>query len=72
MAVILLGTWGISTASSPFSATTLFVSRITGDNIYRLAWRWAPPFSLCGACVVSLVTWAVWKLGVVVPSPWQG
>ncbi len=72
MAMTMLGTWGISTTSSPFSATTLFVSRITGDDIYQLAWRWAAPFSWTGALVVTLTAWSVWKTGLVTPSPWVG
>ena len=63
MALVMLGTWGLSTTSSPFSGTTLVVARLTGENSFRLAWRRAPLYTLTGGLVVAVVATAYWKLG---------
>lgn len=68
MALIMAGTWGISTTASPVSATTLFVARLTGDTPYWLAWRCGAPFALAGTVVVAAITLAVWKLGIYLPG----
>jgi hypothetical protein len=62
MALVMLGTWGLSTTSSPVSGTTLVVGRLTGENSFRLAWRRAPLYTLVGALVVAFVATAYWKL----------
>jgi len=63
MALVMLGTWGLSTTSSPVSGTTLVVSRLTGEDSFRLAWRRAPLYTLSGALVVAAIAMAFWKLG---------
>jgi len=45
-AMAMMCLWGQGTNASPFSATCLFISRITGDSNWRIAWRWNAPFSL--------------------------
>jgi hypothetical protein len=47
-----LGCWGLSTMVSPFSGTTLFMSRVTGVPGHIIAWRWSPPTAVLAACVV--------------------
>jgi len=64
MALVMLGTWGLSTTSSPVSGTTLVVGRLTGENSFRLAWRMSPLFTLAGAVVVAAVAMVVWKGGL--------
>ncbi len=46
VAMAMMCLWGQGTNASPFSATCLFISRITGDSNWRIAWRWNAPFSL--------------------------
>lgn len=43
LAIALLGVWGISTMVSPFSATTLFMSRVLNVPSHIIAWRWSMP-----------------------------
>ena len=62
MALVMLGTWGLSTTSSPVSGTTLVVGRLTGESSFRLAWRRAPLYTFTGALVVAAVAMAYWKL----------
>ena len=62
MGLVMLGTWGLSTTSSPVSGTTLVVGRLTGESSFRLAWRRAPLYTLTGALVVAGVAMAYWKL----------
>lgn len=62
MALVMLGTWGLSTTSSPVSGTTLVIGRLTGESSFRLAWRRAPLYTLSGALVVAAVAMAYWKL----------
>ncbi|MEK9672032.1 MAG: hypothetical protein VW268_05950 [Rhodospirillaceae bacterium] len=63
MALVMLGTWGLSTTSSPFSGTTLVVGRLTGESSFRLAWTSAPLYTVSGAVLVALIAWAVWRTG---------
>ena len=49
-----LGAWGLSTMVSPFSGTTLFMSRVTGVPGYVIGWRWAPGTAYLGAFVVAV------------------
>ena len=53
VALTFLGCWGISTMVSPFSGTTLFMSRVTGVPGHVIAWSWTPPTVLIGAIVVG-------------------
>lgn len=53
LAVAMLGVWGTSTMVSPFSATTLFMSRIINVPSQVIAWRWNPPVVLLSTIVVA-------------------
>ena len=55
VALTFLGCWGISTMVSPFSGTTLFMSRVTGVPGHVIGWFWTPPTVLIGAASVGLV-----------------
>ena len=61
MALVMLGTWGLSTTSSPFSGTTLVVGRLTGEDSFRLAWKRAPLYTLSGGTVVAIGAYVFWK-----------
>jgi len=50
----LLGVWGLSTMISPYSATTLYLARVSGVSAYTMAWRWNPPFVFIAISMVSL------------------
>jgi hypothetical protein len=49
----LLAVWGLSTMISPYSATTLYLARVSGVSAYAVAWRWNLPFVVIA---ISLVT----------------
>lgn len=54
-----MGCWGMSTMISPFSGTTLFMSRATGVPAHVIGWRWSPPLvgvssALIAATVIGL------------------
>ena len=53
VALTFLGSWGISTMVSPFSGTTLFMSRVAGVQGHVIGWYWTPPTVLLGATVVG-------------------
>jgi len=41
LALIYLGSWGLSTMVSPYSGTTLFMSRFTGVASHIIGWKWS-------------------------------
>jgi len=41
LALIYLGSWGLSTMVSPYSGTTLFMSRFTGVASHVIGWKWS-------------------------------
>jgi len=49
-----MGCWGMSTMISPFSGTTLFMSRVTGVPGHIISWRWAPMVALTSAGLVAI------------------
>jgi len=51
-AAVLMATWGLSTTVSPYSATTLFMARVSGVSNYTIAWRWNPPAIFFATLVV--------------------
>jgi len=51
-AAALMATWGLSTTVSPYSATTLFMARVSGVSNYTIAWRWNPPAIFFATLVV--------------------
>ncbi len=54
MALAMLGVWGLSTMGSPFSATTLFMSRVLAVPSHILGWRWNLPLLLLSAVAVAV------------------
>jgi len=46
LALIYLGCWGLATMISPYSGTTLFMSRFTGIPSYTIGWKWSL-YSVC-------------------------
>jgi hypothetical protein len=49
------GMWGLSTMVSPFSGTTLLMSRITGVPAHIIGWCWMLPMSALNCCVIALI-----------------
>lgn len=54
LAIALLGVWGTSTMVSPFSATTLFMSRVVNVPSHIIAWRWSIPVVSITTAVVAV------------------
>jgi hypothetical protein len=54
LAMALLGVWGASTMISPFSATTLFMSRVVQTPSHVIAWKWDIPVVLLAITVVAV------------------
>ena len=54
-----LGCWGLATLISPFSATTLFMSRVTGVSSPTIAWRWTPPYVFVAAVLIGIYVIAI-------------
>ena len=59
LGMAILGVWGTSTMVSPFSATTLFTSRVVNVPSHIIAWRWDTPIVLLSTCVVAVYVVAV-------------
>lgn len=64
LAVLLMASWGLSTNISPISATSLFMARVTGESVFRVAWQWNAPFCLIAAAIVGIAAIAIHRLGV--------
>ena len=60
----LLGAWGLSTLVSPFSGTTLMMSRFVPAPSHTIAWRWNAPYVLIATIAVTLSIIAVWRMDV--------
>ena len=54
MALALVGAWGVSTMVSPFSGTTLFMSRVANVPGHVIGWCWSPPMVLITISVITL------------------
>ncbi len=63
MALSMMVSWGMSTALSPFSATSLYLSRLLGLPGWVIAWRWNAAYCLGGAVFVALGLMAFHHLG---------
>ncbi|RVU33704.1 hypothetical protein EOI86_21375 [Hwanghaeella grinnelliae] len=63
-AMAMMCLWGQGTNASPFSATVLFISRITGDSNWRIAWRWNAPFSLSVTLLLAAILVLVQLSGI--------
>jgi hypothetical protein len=46
LGLVYLGCWGLTTMISPYSGTTLFMSRFTGVPSHVIGWKWVP-YSVC-------------------------
>jgi hypothetical protein len=46
LGLVYLGCWGLTTMISPYSGTTLFMSRFTGVPPHVIGWKWVP-YSVC-------------------------
>jgi len=44
IALAFMAIWGQGTNTSPFSATVLYMARVTGADGWTIAWRWNGPF----------------------------
>ncbi|MDA1089080.1 MAG: hypothetical protein O3A85_02030 [Proteobacteria bacterium] len=56
MGLTYVGVWGLSTMVSPFSGTTLYMSRVTGVPAHIIGWRWmAPTAFLNGAVIAGII-----------------
>ncbi|MBT3991609.1 MAG: hypothetical protein HON14_12775 [Rhodospirillaceae bacterium] len=42
LGLVYLGCWGLTTMISPYSGTTLFMSRFTGVPSHIIGWKWTP------------------------------
>ncbi len=56
LGLVYLGCWGMTTMISPYSGTTLFMSRFTGVPSHIIGWKWTP-YSVCfnAALMVAFV-----------------
>ena len=54
LGLAFLGAWGVSTMVSPFSGTTLFMSRVAGVPGHTIGWRWSPPMVIMSITVVTV------------------
>ena len=59
MGLTFVGVWGLSTMVSPFSGTTLFMSRVTGVPAHIIGWRWMLPTSLLNGTMIALMIIAI-------------
>ena len=54
IALAFLGCWGLSTSMSPFSGTTLFMSRVTDTPPHQIGWYWMPILALPSTIIVAI------------------
>jgi len=54
LALIYLGCWGLATMISPYSGTTLFMSRFTGIPSYIIGWKWSLYSVFFNAALIDL------------------
>jgi hypothetical protein len=52
LGLVFLGCWGLTTMVSPYSGTTLIMSRFTGIASHVIGWRWAPLSVLFNAALM--------------------
>lgn len=63
LALAMMTMWGQGTNCSPFSATCLYLARITGESSWTVAWRWNAPYVLTSTVLLSAVIIAMQALG---------
>lgn len=57
--------WALCGASSPFSATTLLLSRLSNIGVWRVGLGWNGPFTALGGIALSLWLTAIYLCGLV-------
>ena len=53
LALSLMVMWGQGTNVSPFSATNLYMARVTGQSAWVTAWRWNLPFVVSSTLLLA-------------------
>jgi hypothetical protein len=53
LALTYLGCWGLAIMISPYSGTTLFMSRFTGVPSHIIGWKWSP-YSVCFNAILMI------------------
>ena len=59
MGLVFVSIWGLSTMISPFSGTTLYMSRVTGVPAHIIGWRWMLPSAFLCSTMVGVVIVAI-------------
>ncbi|MDW3207791.1 MAG: hypothetical protein R8L07_19835 [Alphaproteobacteria bacterium] len=55
LALALMVMWGQGTNVSPFSATVLYMARVTGRSGWTVAWRWNGPFGITATALLAVI-----------------
>ncbi len=55
LALALMTMWGQGTNISPFSATVLYMARVTGRSGWTVAWRWNGPFGITATLLLAAI-----------------
>ena len=64
MALAFMAMWGQGTNTSPFSATVLYMARVTGADGWTIAWRWNASFVASTMLLIYLIIIAVNELNL--------
>jgi hypothetical protein len=54
-ALSLMSMWGQGTNISPLSATVIYLSKVTEESNFTVAWKWHGPFSIFTTAILILV-----------------
>ncbi len=63
-ALALMVMWGQGTNASPFSATVLYMARLTGASGLTIAWVWSAPFVATTILLLATLLTAINALGI--------
>lgn len=63
LALALMVMWGQGTNISPFSATALYLARVTGRSGWAIAWRWNGAFGVTATLLLAGIIMALFHLG---------
>ncbi len=63
LALSVMVMWGQGTNVSPFSATNLYMARVTGQSAWVTAWRWNLPFVVTSTLLLAGTMIALLELG---------
>lgn len=55
LALALMVMWGQGTNVSPFSATVLYMARVTGRSGWTVAWQWNGPFGITATALLAAI-----------------